>query len=79
MQLLELSQIIFNLTVSLAFLMIIVAAGSVAWAAWASAKAVKNLTDDIKERSADTFGKLNWILTGGSALAFITKLFRKKK
>lgn len=79
MDLLTLSQIIFNLTATLAILVVGALVGIIAFEILQSIRATKKLAHDLKEQSAHLYSKIDSFLVGIASLSFVSKLFNKKK
>lgn len=76
---LEASEIIFNLIASLAIIMVTVFIVVISLNIIKFIKAVKSLSNDIKEESAEFYKRLNKFLDNIFSLSFVSKFFEKKK
>ncbi len=79
MSLLETSQIIFNMVVSLAVVVITVFASIIAYDVVTSIKATKKFLNNLNRESAQLYEKINNFLEGIFKLSFLSQFFKKKK
>lgn len=79
MSILELSQIIFNLVISFAVIVITVLFSVIAYDTIKFSRSVKKFVDDINKESSELYNKINNFLEGIFNLSFISKFFKKKK
>lgn len=81
MNILEISQIIFNLVISLAVVVVAVLISVIAYDIIKFTKSVKKFMDDVNKESAELYEKINTFLEGILKLSFIssiTSFFKKK-
>ncbi|KKP42966.1 MAG: hypothetical protein UR46_C0021G0007 [Parcubacteria group bacterium GW2011_GWA1_33_6] len=78
MPLLEISQIVFNLTVSFAIIIITALFGIIAYDIIRLIKGIKKFSNDLNQESTKLYKNLNNFLEGISKLSFISWLLRKK-
>ena len=78
MSLLETSQIIFNLIVSLAVILITALISIIAYDIIKFSKSFKALIDNINKESSELYEKINKFLENLFNLSFISKFFNKK-
>jgi hypothetical protein len=79
MTLLIISQIIFNLVISLAVIVVTVLVSVIAYDVIRFSKSVERFFDGITKESAEVYGKINKFLESLFNLSFISKFFKKKK
>jgi len=79
MTLLETSQIIFNLVISVAVILVATLVSIIAYEVIKFIKAVKKLSENIKRESSELYEKVNGFLENFSKLAFISRFFNKKE
>jgi F0F1-type ATP synthase membrane subunit a len=79
MTILETSQIIFNLVVSLAVIVITVFVSVIAYGIIKFSRAFKDLIDSLNRESSELYEKINNFLETLFNLSFISKFFKKKK
>ncbi len=82
MSILETSQILFNLIISLAVIVVTVLASFIAYEVIKFIGAMKKLLADINRESSELYEKIDKFLTGIFTLSFvsnISKFFKKKK
>ncbi len=79
MNILEISEIIFNFTVSIAILAVSVLVAIIALEVIYSIRRTKKFVKGIKEESTQLYRKLDVFLAGFAAMPFIAKIFTKKK
>ncbi len=79
MNVLEISQIIFNLTVSIAIIVVGVFFSIIAFDIIKAIKNIKNFAQVVKKESADFHRHVNGFLEAMATIPFITKFFSKKK
>lgn len=79
MTILEISQIIFNLVISFAVVVITVLVSVIACYIIKFSKSVKKFMDGVNKESAELYNKINNFLEGISNLSFISKFFNRKK
>lgn len=79
MTILETSQIIFNIVLSLAAIIIAVFFSILAYDAIKFSRAAKKFFDDIGKESTEIYEKINKFLESVFALSFLSKFFKKKK
>ncbi len=79
MDILTLSQIIFNFTATLAILIVGVLIGIIAFEILQSIRATKKLARDIQQQSAHLYRKIDSFLVGIASLSFMSKIFKKNK
>ena len=77
MQLLEFSQITFNLIASLAIIVVTVLIGVIAYDAIKFINATKKFMDTIGKESSQLYGKINNFLEGIFNLSFFSRFFKK--
>ena len=77
MSILEISQIIFNVTASLAIIIVGVLVGTIAFEVMIVVKRVKKLVHEVKQESAYVRQKLDSFLLAITSLSFVSKLFKK--
>lgn len=78
MELLELSQIIFNITLSVAVFTLALFAIFIADAVFKLVKAGEHFFVSLEEKSDTAYRKLGLMFAGTSLLPFVLKLFKKK-
>ena len=78
MSILETSQVIFNLIVSLAVVLIIVLISIITYDVVKLSKSFKELMDNLHKESSDIYGRINKFLDNLFNLSFISKLFNRK-
>lgn len=78
MQLLEITQIIFNLVISLAVIVLAVFVSLIAYETIKFIKAFKKLMADINKESSELYEKLNKFLESVFSLSFVSRFFKKK-
>ncbi|MGD0577103.1 MAG: hypothetical protein ABSA74_03460, partial [Candidatus Staskawiczbacteria bacterium] len=71
MTILEFSQILFNLVISLAAIIITVLFGVIAFDIIKFSKSLKKFFDDVDKESAELYGKINKFLESVFTLAFV--------
>ncbi len=76
---LETSQIIFNLIVSLAVVLLTTLVSIIAYDIIKLSKSLKKLVESINKGSSEIYEKINKSLEALFSLSFITKFFNKKK
>jgi hypothetical protein len=79
MSVLEISQIIFNLVISLAAIVIATLISVIAYDIIKFSKSVKKFMDGVDKESSELYEKINKFLESISNLSFISKFFKKKK
>jgi len=79
MTILIISQIIFNIVISLAVVVVAILISVIAYDIIKFMKSVKKLSDDINRESGEVYNKINKFLEGILTLSFVSKLFKKKK
>lgn len=79
MSLLETSQIIFDLVVSVAVIVITVFISVIAYEIIEAIAATRNLLRDIEKGSSELYKKIDAFLGSLFAMKFISQLFNKKK
>ncbi len=79
MAILEISQIIFNLVISIAVIVVAVLISIIAYEIIKFIKSVKTLSNNINRESTEIYKKLNNFLEAIFSMAFISKLFNKGK
>jgi len=79
MTILIISQIIFNIVISLAVVVVAILISVIAYDIIKFMKSVKKLSDDINRESVEVYSKINKFLEGILTLSFVSKLFKKKK
>jgi predicted PurR-regulated permease PerM len=78
MLILETSQIIFNLVISLAVIVITVLISVIAYDIIKFIRSIKKFMDGVNKESAELYNKINNFLETISNLSIISKLFKKK-
>jgi len=78
MSILETSQVIFNLIISLTAVLVIVLIGIVAYDVFKVSKSVNELIENLHKESSEFYEKLNRHLENIFSLSFISKFFNKK-
>ena len=78
MSILETSQVIFNLIVSLAVVLVIVLISIITYDVVKLSKSFKELMDNLHKESSGIYERINKFLDGLFNLSFITKFFNKK-
>ena len=76
---LEISQIIFNLVISIAVIVVAVLISIIAFDVIKFTKSIKKFMDGVNKESVEVYSKINNFLEGISNLSFISKFFKKKK
>ena len=79
MSTLETSQIIFNLVISLAVVVVAVFVSIIALEVVKFIRSVKVLSSNINKESAEIYNKMNNFLEAIFSMAFVSKFFNKKK
>jgi len=79
MTILEISQIIFNLVISITVITVAVFVSVIAYEIIRFIKSFKKLVADIDKESSELYGKLNKFLEGIFTLSFVSKFFKNKK
>ncbi len=79
MSILETSQIIFNLIISLAVILITTLVVVIAYDIIKISKSFKNLIESISKGSSEIYEKINQFLENIFKLSFLSKFFNKKK
>lgn len=79
MTILEISQIIFNVVISLAVVLIAILVSIIAIGIIKFSRSCKNFIDGINKESSELYEKVNNFLDSFSKLSFISKLFKSKK
>ncbi len=79
MNILELSEIIFNFTVSIAIVAVSVLVAMIAIEILYSIRRTKKFVKDIKEESVELYRRVDIFLAGFAAMPFIAKIFKKNK
>lgn len=79
MTILETSQIIFNLVISLAVVTVAVLISVIAYDLIRFIKAVKKFAEGVNKESAELYEKLNNFLETMTKMSFISKFFNHKK
>jgi hypothetical protein len=79
MSILEVSQIIFNLVISVAVIVFTVLFSAMAYGIIKFGKSVKIFIDDIDKESSALYQKINKFLESIFTLSFVSKLFNHKK
>ena len=79
MTILEISQIIFNLVISLAVILITALVTIIAYDIIKFCKSIKKFMDGVNKESAELYDKINKFLEGVVSLSFFSKFFKKKK
>jgi len=79
MSILEFSQILFNLVISLAVIIITVLFGVIAFDIIKFSKSLKKFFEDVNKESSELFSKINKFLESIFTLSFVSKFFSKKK
>jgi hypothetical protein len=78
MSILEISQIIFNLIISLAVIVIAVFISLITYKIIKFIKVTKKLLDDIGKESSEIYKKIDKFLLTIFSMSFISKFFKKK-
>ena len=79
MTILEISQIIFNLVISLSVIVIAVLVSVIAYGIIKFGKSIKKFMDGVNKESSELYEKVNKFLENISNLSFISRFFKKKK
>ena len=79
MSLLEISQIVFNLIISLAVVLITALITVIAYDIVKFIKCIKIFLNNIDKESSELYEKINKFLEGIFNLSFVSKFFKKKK
>ena len=79
MTILETSQIIFNVIISLAVIVVTALLSIIAYDIIKCIKATKKFLSDISKESAELYEKINSFLENILKVSFISKFFKKKK
>ena len=75
---LEISQIIFNLVISIAVIVVAVLISVIAFDVIKFTKSIKKFMDGVNKESVELYAKVNNFLEGISNLSFISRFFKKK-
>jgi len=78
MTILEISQIIFNLVISTAVIVVAALISIIAYDIIKFTKAVKKMVDGINKESEELYNKINNFLETIFNLSIVSKLFKKK-
>ena len=78
MSLLEISQIIFNLIISLAVIVITAFVSLIAYDIVKFLKATKLLINEIEKESSEIYKKIDKFLVSIMTMSFISRFFKKK-
>ena len=78
MTILEFSQIIFNLVISVAVIVVTVLFGVIAYDIIQFSKVAKKFFNDVSKESSELYEKINKFLESIFSLSFISKIFNKK-
>ncbi len=76
---LEISQIIFNFTTSLAIIVVAVLWALIALEVLKSIHRAKKFVKNVKEESTELYRKLDIFLAGFAAMPFLMNIFKKRK
>lgn len=76
---LEISQVVYNLVMSIAVIVVTVLFGIIAYDTIKFIKAIKIFLENINKESSELYGKINNFLEGIFNLSFFTKFFKKKR
>ena len=79
MSILEISQIIFNLVISLAVVVITVLISIIAYDIIKFSKSVKKFMDGVNKESSELYEKINKFVENIFNLSFLSRFFKKKK
>ena len=79
MSILETSQIIFNLVISLAVVVVAILVSIIAFDIIKFTRGIKNFVEGVNKESSEIYEKMNKILENIANLSFISKFFKKKK
>jgi hypothetical protein len=79
MTILEISQIIFNLVISLAAIVVATLISVIAYDIIKFSKSVKKFMDGVNKESSELYDKINKFLESIFNLSFVSKFFKKKK
>jgi hypothetical protein len=79
MSTLEISQIIFNLVISLAVIVITALISVIAYDIIRFSKSIKKFMDGVNKESSELYEKINKFVENIFNLSFISKFFKKKK
>lgn len=79
MSVLEISQIIFNLVMSLVAITVAVLVSVIAYDIIKFSKSVKKFVDGVNKESSELYEKINKFVENISNLSFISKFFNKEK
>ena len=79
MSVLEISQIIFNLVISLAVIVIATLISVIAYDIIKFSKSVKKFMDGVNRESSELYEKINKFLENIYNLSFVHNFFKKKK
>ena len=79
MTILILSQIIFNLVISLAVIVVAVLVSIIAYDTIKFTRGIKKFIEGVNKESSELYEKMNKFLENISNLSFISKFFKKKK
>ena len=79
MTILILSQIIFNLVISIAVIVVAALISIIAFETIKFIRGIKNFVEGVNKESAELYEKSNKFLENISNLSFISKFFKKKK
>jgi len=79
MTILILSQIIFNLVISIAVIVVAALISIIAFETIKFIRGIKNFVEGVNKESAELYEKANKFLENISNLSFISKFFKKKK
>lgn len=79
MTILEISQIIFNLVISIAVVVVALLVSVIAYETIKFINLIKKFLENINKESSEIYEKLNNFLEGMLKLSFFTTFFKKKK
>ena len=79
MSILEISQIIFNLIISLAVIVAAILFSIIAFDIIKFIKSIKKFVDGVNKESSELYEKVNSFLEGIFKLSIISKFFKKKR
>lgn len=79
MSILEISQIIFNLVISFAVIVITIFISVISYGIIKFGKSIKNFVDGLNKESTELYNKINKFLESIFNLSFISNFFKKKR
>jgi uncharacterized protein YoxC len=79
MTILEISQIVFNLVISTAVIVVAVFISVIAYDIIRFTRAIKKFMDGVNRELAELYNKINSFLETLLSLSFVSKLFKKNK